>query len=352
MDFKMTARRPLALILLYLTLTTGLIGFTLYPANPGGPDDGLLHLAGATALLRDGQYPIVQRPPFYSAVLAVLAVITGTDATTTQPLAQELGSIDHLDVASAMLDTAFLRAVLILNLLLWTLTALLVILTLRDLAISGRGIAITMILLLTPSSWAAVGLVSETPLTAFLLALGVFLLSRAFTQRTSLANLLLAGTAFALAALTRAAFQLLAPLLLILLIVVLWRRPLPNPSPKHWRGAFSLPPPADGEKYQGRRWGSNGFDNSAETGFSSRTQDANRTTCTHEPTNLMRLPCCIDGVSFSASGSPVRGPFITGQIRNAPPMASIAVNDVEIEFSGKTGSTSGGGSGNSGAILV
>jgi hypothetical protein len=151
-----------------------------------------------------------------------------------------------------MLDTAFLRAVLILNLLLWTLTALLVILTLRDLAISGRGIAITMILLLTPSSWAAVGLVSETPLTAFLLALGVFLLSRAFTQRTSLANLLLAGTAFALAALTRAAFQLLAPLLLILLIVVLWRRPLPNPTPKHWRGAFSLPP---------ARWVSKAFAN-------------------------------------------------------------------------------------------
>lgn len=220
----MTTGRPFIIILIYLILASSVIAGTLHPVSPGGPDDGLLHLAGATALLQHGDYPIVQRPPLYSAVLALLALVTGTDTTSTQQLAQELGSIDHLDAATVMLDAPFLRAVLILNLLLWSITALMVFLTLHSLAVSRHGIIIAMILMLTPSSWTAVGLVSETPLAACLLALGLYTLSQALTQRPSLANLLLAGTAFALAAMTRAAFQLLSPLLLILLVVMLrWR---------------------------------------------------------------------------------------------------------------------------------
>ncbi|HEX2620140.1 MAG TPA: hypothetical protein VHL11_08340, partial [Phototrophicaceae bacterium] len=62
-------RLPWFIVCLLILITAALIAISsdTGEASPGGPDDGLLHLAGATSLMRDGikNYPIVQRPPLY-----------------------------------------------------------------------------------------------------------------------------------------------------------------------------------------------------------------------------------------------------------------------------------------------
>ena len=201
-----------------------IIALTLGTPDPGGPDDGLLHLAGASALLRDGHYSIIQRPPLYSAGLALVASVMNLDTTTSQPLAQELGSITSHDVLSVMLDDTFLRAALLVNLVLWALTVLLVALTLGALDIPPGGVYLGLALLLTPSSWRAVGLISEMPLTAFLLAAGLHALVIALATRRPLIVWVLAGVLFALAGIARASFQLLSPVVLLPLLVFLRQR--------------------------------------------------------------------------------------------------------------------------------
>jgi hypothetical protein len=81
-----------------------------------------------------------------------------------------------------------------------------------------------VLVMLTPSSWRAVGLVSETPLSAFLLAAGLYALILSLAERRSAMMTLAAGVLFALAGITHATFQLLAPFMLILLAAILYRR--------------------------------------------------------------------------------------------------------------------------------
>lgn len=205
------------------------IGVYVGAAKSGGQDDGLLHLAGVTSLLRDGEYPIVQRPPLYGLLLSAIARLQGISMIETQPLAQELGSIDTFEVADGLLQPAYLRGVMVVHLALWIGVMLLVAMTLRSLQIEWRWVMVALILLLLPSSWSMIGRVSETMLCQLLLMIGVFALAKAGRVESHPYGLL-AGTAFALAGITKPTFQLLSIAILVALLVL------------HRRSAFRLLP--------------------------------------------------------------------------------------------------------------
>jgi hypothetical protein len=212
--------------------TVLVLGFGYQTADAGLYDDGLLQLAGATSLLRDGSYPIVQRPPLYSGGLALLAVAQVTVVGETQPLAQELGSILFHDVARDLLSPSFLTSVLVLNLLCWTLTLVIVLAMLRYLDLSWGWQCAALVMMLMPASWRMLGSVSETPLCALLLVMGCAVLVRAMRSYSWLA-MLTAGGCFAAASLTRATFQLLPVLVGMFLFAVIWKQ-------VHVRKAFAL----------------------------------------------------------------------------------------------------------------
>lgn len=184
-------------------------------ADPGGPDDGLLHLAGAAELLRGEDYPLVQRPPLYSGVIALSVRLTNTPIVDASllPEAQELGSITFFDVSSALRTPQMLRPLLWLNITFWLLAAILTLLTLRHIGINHLGLAFATLGLLLPSSWRMVGMVSETTLCQVLFALGVYTSLRGLKSERRLLWWLLAGVAFALLGLAKPTFQLLSPVI-------------------------------------------------------------------------------------------------------------------------------------------
>lgn len=200
-----------------------LMGIGFGSADPGGPDDGLLHLAGATALLRGEDYPLVQRPPLYSAVIALAARLTGVSTVSADsivPEAQELGSIDFFGVAAALHTESVLRTLLWLNIICWLTAALLTLLTLRHLKLGTVGLIIATAGLLLPSSWRMVGIVSETTLCQLLVAVGVYAAARSWRRNSrQVVWWLVAGTAFALLAFTKPTFQLLSPLLIVAALI-------------------------------------------------------------------------------------------------------------------------------------
>lgn len=212
------------IFLAIILAVVAVIGVSYRSANPGLYDDGLLQLAGATSLLRDGSYDIIQRPPLYSAFLAVLAAVQGVSPQETQPLAQELGSILFHDVATPLLATPFLTSVLLVNLLLWILTAVLLLALLRNLGLSPRWQFAALLLMLVPSTWQSVSSVSEVPLCAFLLAAGTYTLTKALVDQQYRLPIFIAGNCFALAGLTRATYQLLPIAICLILFVVLRKR--------------------------------------------------------------------------------------------------------------------------------
>lgn len=225
-------QRPHLIIVILVLIAALLITRYFGQANPGGKDDGLLHLAGATAILHYGDYPIVQRPPLYSLILAALAIITSAVTDETTPAAQELGSIITFEVADGLLEPDFLKAAFCLNLLLWIGTTSLLVATLRYLNIHWRWVYAAVLVAFIPSSWRMVGSVSETTLCQFLIVVGVFCLVRTklvgfhaingSAEQTPLQNMLwlfFAGTAFALAGFTRATFQFLVPVVTMALFI-------------------------------------------------------------------------------------------------------------------------------------
>lgn len=227
-----TTSTRLLLLCLLIAVAALWLGSSTGEAHPGGPDDGLLHLAGATSLIRDGDYPIVQRPPLYSLLLAALARTQTIDLNRTTPAAQELGSITTFDVAEDLLQSDYLRLVLWAQIVLWLATLLLMIFVLRSLNIGWRGVYLAVLLALVPSSWRMTGLVSETILCQFLLMIGILALLKALTGARRW--IIPAGIAFALLAFAKPTFQLLSPVLLILIALILlwqerrdWRRVLP-----------------------------------------------------------------------------------------------------------------------------
>lgn len=220
----MAVSRRYVFILFLILVAMSFIGLTTQQADTADPDTGRLHLAGATALLSDVQYPIVQRPPFYSAVLALLASLHGVNTTDRVPVAQELGNLAHLEVSTEMLNSSFLRWIMATNLILWGLSVLILVLTLRVMAVSWRIVYAAVILTFTPSSWRGIGLVSETPFTAFLLSIGVYALVVSLVHGRPVMACALAGIAFAFTGLTHATFQFLSPLLAMIMILLLWRQ--------------------------------------------------------------------------------------------------------------------------------
>lgn len=218
------ARWWAGLLILLLAAAAGL-GLLIGIPDAGGPDDGLLHLAGATALLRDGSYPIVQRPPLYSAVIALLAAVQGAGSGEALPLAYELGNIHPHEVAQGLLSPAFLRSLMVFHLALWALALLALALSLHMLGLRPRMIGLAAALALTPSSWLGAARVSEALPAAFLLMSGLCALLLLLSGRRPWAAAALAGLAFALAGITHASFQLLNPLLLLPLALLLRRTP-------------------------------------------------------------------------------------------------------------------------------
>jgi hypothetical protein len=213
-----TSRRsPLtfSICIAILVTTAVLMGFGFRAADPGGPDDGLLHLAGATALLRGEDYPLVQRPPLYGGLIALTARLAGADITeaSLSPEAQELGSISFFDVASALKTPDTLRAILWLNIVFWLTAAVLTMFILRDLGIGSIGISIATFGLLLPSSWQMVALVSETTLCQLLFAVSLYTTVRGFQKNNRLVWWSIAGIAFALLGLAKPTFQLLSPVI-------------------------------------------------------------------------------------------------------------------------------------------
>lgn len=211
-----------AVVLLAAALLIG-IGFNT--ADAGGPDDGLLHLAGATALLRGEDYPLVQRPPLYSAVIAVSAGLAGVSTEAADdaiPEAQELGSIHFFDVAVVLHTETILRGLLWLNIIFWLIASLLILLILRQLDVGAVGLMIATAGLLLPSSWRMVGMVSETALCQLLAAVGVY--AAVHGSRQDSRRLVwwgLAGAALALMAFAKPTFQLLSPVLITAALIAM-----------------------------------------------------------------------------------------------------------------------------------
>ncbi|MBC8172167.1 MAG: hypothetical protein H7X77_10860, partial [Anaerolineae bacterium] len=222
------------ILCLLIGIAALLIVISTDTASSGGPDDGLLHLAGATSLLRDGDYPIVQRPPLYSLLLTALAFTQSIDPANTTPSAQELGSITTFDVAQGLLQPGYLRLILWIQLIMWAATLLLLAFALRSLTIGWRGVYVAVILSFVPSSWRMTGLVSEAILCQFLLMLGMVGLIKALTGARSWS--IIAGVSFALLAFAKPTFQLLSPVLLILIVLMfIWQH-----RQRDWRPLLPL----------------------------------------------------------------------------------------------------------------
>jgi hypothetical protein len=211
----------LIICILILVIAAVLMAVGFGTGDPGGPDDGLLHLAGATALLRGEDYPLVQRPPLYSGLIALTARLSGADVegSVLSPEAQELGSITFFEVSTALQTPQTLRTMLWLNILCWLIAAVLVLLTLRELGIGAVGLGAATTGLLLPSSWQMVGLVSETPLCQLLFAVGIYATVRGSLTNRSLLWWMVAGVAFALLGLAKPTFQLLSPVIAIAALV-------------------------------------------------------------------------------------------------------------------------------------
>lgn len=212
------------LVCIPLIAIAGLLAARHFAAvDSGGPDDGLLHLAGATALLRDGSYPVIQRPPLYAGLLGGLAQFQAAPITPAAPLAQELSSLTFFDVSAALQTPTYLQLVLLVHIGLWCATLLLMAQMLRSLGISWRKTALMLICALVPASWFMVGKISETILCQFLLCAGAAAWLNALQRSSTRSRVMLwtaAGVLFALTGVTKATFQLL----LLVLVVSLCSR--------------------------------------------------------------------------------------------------------------------------------
>jgi hypothetical protein len=213
-----------ALVVVFLLIVGGALALHFGSARPGGPDDGLLHLAGATAFLTDSGYPIVQRPPLYAVLLTVLARLVSVPLDPVAPVAQELGSIDFFSVADGLVQPHFLRLVLVVQIVMWVSSVGLLVGALRTLEVRGRWIIFALTMSLLPSSWQLVGNVLETTLSQLLAVAAVFALIICFraAPRVHWSAAVTAGTALAALGLTHSIFQLLAPVIVFGVVLLMW----------------------------------------------------------------------------------------------------------------------------------
>jgi hypothetical protein len=181
-------------------------------AEAKGSDRSLTVLAGSTAILDGRRYPVVQRPPLYSAFVAALGLAGGIEPTPAADAAREYGNIHRLPVGKEFLTPAFLRLVLVAQAVIFLGTVALVLASLR---LAGCSPHLTLLagglLLATPNSWLGVTQVHDAALTQFLIAAAVAALAFFVARGAGAVSAAVAGAALALAGLSHAAFQLLAP---------------------------------------------------------------------------------------------------------------------------------------------
>jgi hypothetical protein len=196
--------------------------FRMNVAKPvGGIDEGRLFLAGATSLMQGKGYPITQRTPLYSLFLASIGYVAGVDANQTIEGAHEYGSIENVDVATGFLQPPFQRLVLIAQLLIWLATVFLIYKIGQILNLPTNWLLVLLIGFIS-TSWILVTYIYDPVLTQFFLVLGTFALCRWLKNPTTLWWILLSGVSFSISALIRPTFQILTPLL-ALIIWFVWR---------------------------------------------------------------------------------------------------------------------------------
>lgn len=195
------------------------MGYKLDHASGEASDRGLTLLAGATSIARGEAYPVVQRPPLYSLLLAGISRTMAVDTSATRPAAREFGNLKRLDVATNLLAVPYRRVVLWVQLVIFCAALLLSVASLDMAGVPKPWIPVAFLMFLLPNAWLPVGQLYDAVLSQFLVALGVYAFVLAVNRGLAVEPLLLAGSSFALAGLSHGKFQLLVPTL----VLVLWR---------------------------------------------------------------------------------------------------------------------------------
>jgi hypothetical protein len=211
----------IAVILLCLVL---LVNHKVQYASAEGSDRSLTVLAGTTAIAKGEAYPVVQRPPLYSVLLALVGCITRRSPEPTVNAAREFGNNNRLSVGKSYLELSFLRIVLWLQILFFVSTGLLTIALLRVVGCYWKWVSVAVVLLLlAPNSWQGVAEVYDAVFTQCLLAIGVFSFALSHKKSGHAMLLFVSAISFTLVALCHATFQMLAPILAILMFVPVMR---------------------------------------------------------------------------------------------------------------------------------
>jgi hypothetical protein len=190
--------------------------FRMNVAKPvGGIDEGRLFLAGATSLMQGKGYPITQRTPLYSLFLASIGYAAGVDPNQTIAGAHEYGSIENVDVATGFLQPRFQRLVLIAQLAIWIATMFLLYKIGQSLNLPHNWLLILVIAFIL-TSWILVTYIYDPVLTQFFLVIGTFTFCTWLNQPKKFWLILLSGVSFSISALIRPTFQILTPLLALI----------------------------------------------------------------------------------------------------------------------------------------
>lgn len=196
-----------ALIFLLLVSFAAFLKFQ-YAKPIGGADLGRLYLAGATEIVRNQSYPVLQRPPGYSFLLAGLGWLTSITGKETNRFARDLGNPEALDVSGDFLNPSYLRIVLLVQILFWLFTIYSVI-TLFHLIHAQEYVKYALLAFSVPALWMFVGYVHDAVLTQFFLSIGLCYFFLSLYGGLPTKALVGAAVCFSLAGLTRSTFQLL-----------------------------------------------------------------------------------------------------------------------------------------------
>lgn len=210
-----------SLIFLFL-----LVNSKIQYATVSGPDRSFTILAGTTAIAKGEAYPVVQRPPLYSALLALVGRLTSSSPEPTTNAAREFGNINRLPVGVAYLEPPFLRIVLWMQIIFFLGVCILTGALLKVAGCQWKWITVCiLLLLLTPNSWQGVTEVYDAIFTQCLLALGIFSFAL-FLQKSGriIISLFISAISFTLIALSHATFQALTPIIALLVIIPIVRK--------------------------------------------------------------------------------------------------------------------------------
>jgi hypothetical protein len=213
----------LTVVLPLLGLFVVWIGIFQYARPWGGADMGRLYLAGATSILVEHDYPVTQRPPFYSLLLAGLGYVERIDTSKSVTAARDLGNVEGMEMAEGFRKTSYRQTVLIFQAILWVLTAVLILKVSKWAEVRSPFTQILFLMMLIPSSWLLVLYIHDAVLSQLLLVTAIAALAFSMKRGFSTGSLIIAGICLALSGLSRSTFQLISPfLLLVLSFPILW----------------------------------------------------------------------------------------------------------------------------------